>query len=147
MKDYRINNSSATFTPPSGGPSSLLGDERGGRAHQTTFIVQGEGKEPLRTRKIAAAPLGKGDLIRLKTGGGGGHGDPLRPESARVLSDVVDGYITREQAKEDYGVVIDPNMEVDEKATGYLRGTLIAEKRQKKPEMLIRLASEERPDK
>ena len=59
---------------------------------------------------------------------------------------MINGYITVERAKEDYGVVIDSNNEVDQKATGYLRGTLQAHKGRERPELLIRLASEERPD-
>ena len=49
----------------------------------------------------------KGDLIRLKTGGGGGYGDPLRRDPARVMMDVLDGYVTPEQAKSDYEVTVD----------------------------------------
>ena len=147
VKDYRINNSNATFTASFG--RSLFpcwGMNGGSRGTPNYFIVQRERKEPLKVRKIAAVPLAKWDMIRLKTGGGGGYGDPLKRESSRVLSDVINGYITLERAKEDYGVVIDSNHEVDQKATGYLRGTLQAERGGARPELLVRLASEKRPD-
>ena len=63
------------------------------------------------------------DLISLRTGGGGGFGDPLEREPEKVLNDVVDGYITIEQAKDDYGVAIgEDTMKIDAEATKRLRG-------------------------
>jgi len=54
--------------------------------------------------------------------GGGGYGDPLLRETIRVLEDVVQGYISIEKAKTDYGVVINPDvLEIDVKATELLR--------------------------
>jgi len=42
-----------------------------------------------------------------------------------VESDVMEGYVSLEKAKEDYGVVIDPKtMKVDEETTRKLRDTL-----------------------
>ena len=35
-----------------------------------------------------------GDLVRLKTPGGGGHGDPMQRSEAEVGSDLTDGYIS-----------------------------------------------------
>jgi N-methylhydantoinase B len=35
-----------------------------------------------------------GDLVRLKTPGGGGHGDPMQRSEAEVRSDLTDGYIS-----------------------------------------------------
>lgn len=122
IKDYRINNSNATFTASFGRSIYPCWGMNGGSSGTPNyFIVYRSGKEPLRTRKVAALQLSKGDLIRLKTGGGGGYGDPLNRDPARVLSDVIDGYITLEQAKNDYGVVIKNDMTVDVEATKELR--------------------------
>ena len=38
---------------------------------------------------------------------GGGYGDPLERDPAMVLDDVLDGFITAEHARDDYGVVLD----------------------------------------
>lgn len=125
IKDYRINNSNATFTASFG--RSLYpcwGMNGGSNGTPNYFIVYREGKEPLRTRKVAALQLGKGDLIRLKTGGGGGYGNPFDRDPKRVLEDVIDGYITVEQAERDYGVVITPDMKIDETKTKLLRDKL-----------------------
>ena len=45
--------------------------------------------------------------IFSQSGGGGGWGDPLDRDPARVLEDVLDEYISVEGAKYDYGVVVD----------------------------------------
>ena len=52
---------------------------------------------------------------------GGGYGDPLERDPAAVLSDLLDGYVSAEQAQADYGVVIAGNT-VDSDATAQLRG-------------------------
>jgi N-methylhydantoinase B len=50
--------------------------------------------------------LKKGDIIRLETGGGGGWGHPFDREAERVLADVRSGFVGRDSAERDYGVVI-----------------------------------------
>jgi N-methylhydantoinase B len=64
-----------------------------------------------------------GDAFSRPTAGGGGFGDPLRRNPARVREDAADGYVSVERAAKDYSVVIraiDPELaeyEVDEAAT------------------------------
>lgn len=53
-------------------------------------------------------PLQEGEVVRLETPGGGGLGDPLTRDPARVLEDVEDGNVSLEKAAEDYGVVLRP---------------------------------------
>jgi N-methylhydantoinase B len=119
VKDYRINNSNASFTSSMG--RSLYpcwGINGGGHGTSNYFIIEKANQAPRRLRKVAAEPMQKNDLIRLKTGGGGGFGNPMEREPDRVLDDVIDGYITAEQAKIDYGVVID-----ETRATVDIEGT------------------------
>jgi N-methylhydantoinase B len=47
-------------------------------------------------------------VVEIVTGTGGGFGSPLEREPERVREDVLDGYVTRESAEQDYGVVLDP---------------------------------------
>jgi N-methylhydantoinase B len=62
------------------------------------------------------------DRFRLVLAGGGGHGDPLEREPARVLDDVSEGKVSLEHAREAYGVVIDGSpLAVDAAATAALR--------------------------
>jgi N-methylhydantoinase B len=125
VKDYRIDNSNATFTASFG--RSLYpcwGMNGGGRGTPNYFIISKGGEDPKRLRKVAAESLRKGDLIRLKTGAGGGYGNPLERDPQRVLSDVVDGYLTAEQAMKDYSVIIDSGMKLDLGETEKLRASM-----------------------
>ena len=75
-----------------------------------------------------AAELGKLDLLRpppratlaVMTAGGGGFGDPFERDPALVRADVLDGYISVEQARAEYGVVVRDG-QVDAAATVALR--------------------------
>ena len=63
-----------------------------------------------------------GDIFEIYQSGGGGFGDPLRRSVERVKDDVVNGLISVDKAREDYGVVIDPeSFAVDEAKTQTLR--------------------------
>jgi N-methylhydantoinase B len=57
---------------------------------------------------------------------GGGYGDPLRRDPARVREDVADGFVSVEAAKNDYGVVLTGPGVVDEAATAHLRDAILA---------------------
>jgi N-methylhydantoinase B len=48
----------------------------------------------------------QGDIIRVETGGGGGFGHPFDREPDRVLADVRGGFVSRQSAEADYGVVL-----------------------------------------
>src|SRR6185503_10789267 len=50
-----------------------------------------------------------GDLITVRTPGGGGYGDPLERDPALVRRDVARGYFTAEDAERDYGVALKPD--------------------------------------
>jgi N-methylhydantoinase B len=51
-------------------------------------------------------PLPAGTLLRLRTTGGGGWGDPYEREPELVLHDVVRGLVSEAAAERDYGVVV-----------------------------------------
>ena len=64
----------------------------------------------------------RGDVLRHEQPGGGGHGDPFRRDPARVAADVVNEKISREYARREHGVVIDPvSLAVNEAETRALR--------------------------
>jgi len=72
-----------------------------------------------------------GDVVSYYSPTGGGYGDPLEREPAKVLDDVLDGFITERHAREDYGVVLAAaddgyGWALDMAATEQLRGTLRA---------------------
>jgi len=60
--------------------------------------------------------------VQVNLNAGGGYGDPLERDPAAVLGDVLDGYVSIEGAREDYGVVITPgDLAVDQEMTEQLR--------------------------
>lgn len=64
----------------------------------------------------------RGDVLRIETPGGGGAGHPFDRPVELVLRDVLSGLVTVENAKADYGVVIDLDAEtVDQQATAKIR--------------------------
>jgi N-methylhydantoinase B len=69
--------------------------------------------------------LRQGDLLRVMTSGGGGWGHPFDRPAAKVLEDVLDGFVSPASALKDYGVVLDPQtLEVDEVETSKVRKDL-----------------------
>jgi N-methylhydantoinase B len=50
--------------------------------------------------------LGAGNTVHVNLPGGGGYGDPLQRDTQRVLWDVIEGYITPEEAERKYGVAV-----------------------------------------
>ena len=81
--------------------------------------------------RYADYPLRAGDIFRLDTPGGGGHGDPLARDAERVLADVREGLVSRETAERDYGVVLEPaarSWVIDRTATQARRAQLRREK-------------------
>jgi N-methylhydantoinase B len=53
-----------------------------------------------------AEPVLAGEVIRIRTTGGGGWGDPLERPFAEVVRDVLWGKVSVQAAREDYGTVI-----------------------------------------
>ncbi|RLA85949.1 MAG: hydantoinase B/oxoprolinase family protein [Deltaproteobacteria bacterium] len=93
----------------------LFGGKAGARSK---FLINGEPGDP--SGLTFCKP---GDVIGFYAPGGGGFGDPLERDPEIVRRDVLFGYVSLEKAREDYGVVIDPETyEVDYRATEELRG-------------------------
>jgi len=68
--------------------------------------------------------LGPGDVVVVRTAGGGGFGPPWEREVSRVADDVSLGYVSRTAARDAYGVVIGGDGMVDPNATALLRSEL-----------------------
>ncbi len=77
--------------------------------------------------RYADYPLRAGDVFRLDSPGGGGFGDPLAREPARVLADVREGFVSAQAAADQYGVVltlVDGAWMIDVEATQRRRGDI-----------------------
>ena len=73
--------------------------------------------------KFDAIELDKDDLLVVETGGGGGWGPPDERDAQVVLGEVRRGLLTADQARSDYGVVIDGDA-IDLEATTSCRASL-----------------------
>lgn len=94
-------------------PWGLHGGASGGRAG--VVIERRSGlREAVSKGEVRLGPL---DRYEVSTGGGGGFGNPMeRPDNA-VARDVRLGYVSREKALADYGVLLAADGTVDEPAT------------------------------
>jgi N-methylhydantoinase B len=103
---------------------------RGGRAGKPFRVTIDPGGPNERVLPGLAddVPLKAGEIVRIETTGGGGWGDPLERDPELVATDVVQGKVSPESARTDYGVVLtdgDPSA-ADETATKELRERLRA---------------------
>ncbi|MCX7173182.1 MAG: hydantoinase B/oxoprolinase family protein [Proteobacteria bacterium] len=102
--DYRVTSDEAfltvTYSRTSTHPWGLNG---GGEGSSNRAEIHRQGGA-LEVRTMATGvPVQQGDLIRIFTGHGGGYGDPRARGRDAIQRDLRDGYITPEQAREDYG--------------------------------------------
>jgi N-methylhydantoinase B len=79
-----------------------------------------------------------GQVVRVVTTGGGGWGDPLEREPDLVLRDVLDGKVSLEAARDDYGVTFKATdgadlLAVHEQATAAWRQKLKTERKNAPP--------------
>jgi N-methylhydantoinase B len=81
----------------------------------------GGGAERALTSKVAGLRLTRGDVLCVEFAGGGGWGDPFARDVARVRDDIARGYVSQAAARDDYGVALSPDLEVDADATARLR--------------------------
>jgi N-methylhydantoinase B len=69
----------------------------------------------------ARIPVSVGASAIVRTGGGGGWGDPLERDAGKVAEDVREEMISREAARVLYGVVLSDDLRLDPDATTELR--------------------------
>lgn len=98
----------------------------GGRSGLGPEVMINPGRKSERHMlKANNIPLEKGDVIRFSTGGGGGFGPPCERDPKLVLNDVLDDFLTIEDADREYGVVIGTDLTVDEGATKRRREDMV----------------------
>jgi N-methylhydantoinase B len=124
VKDYRILNSSARITASFGRsrfpPWGLAGGQEG--SPNRVEVTYPDGRMETRGRfSNELAPAGT--LVRFITGTGGGYGEPKDRDAERVLDDVANGYVTRQDAEAVYGVALTTKpLSIDWARTKRLRG-------------------------
>jgi len=95
------------------------GLSQGGPGARTATEVTGvTGGSPFPTPgKVAGFPMREGDVLVMRSAGGGGWGDPLERDPAQVAKDVREQYVSPERARTGYGVELTASGEVDVEGT------------------------------
>jgi N-methylhydantoinase B len=85
-------------------------------------MLPATGGETTLPSKVPYRAANSGDRLVAIGPNGGGYGNPFDRDPEAVLSDMLDGYISAEQAHTDYGVVI-RGKTLDAVATAALRAS------------------------
>src|SRR5712675_2789149 len=89
-------------------------------------LVRRSGDVEMLPSKVPHMPIRAGDRFICVGPAGGGYGDPLVRDPSRVRDDIIDGLISAEMAKDDYGIVLAADGTIDEPATARLRRDMIS---------------------
>ena len=92
-----------------------------GMGNKLTLTLDGREIDDLPNAKIYGKPIKAGDGWSLFAGGGGGFGPPHERAAAMVAHDVRQGYVSRQAARDIYGVELDEQGGIDASATRRLR--------------------------
>ena len=94
-------------------PWGLLG---GGSGSNASLLIRQAGETEWRTvcdlfgkvspSKFGNVAISRGDRVRLTTCGGGGYGEVAERPRAMVVEDVLEGYVSAEQAEARYRVAL-----------------------------------------
>ena len=123
IRDYRMVNRNSFATIIFGRNQYPPWVVDGGRDGTTNYvkIISNDGKS-FKTARLAVHPLGRGDVVRLVTAVGGGYGNPLERDPALVREDVINEYISVQQARDTYGVIISSDtLQLDHAKTKEMR--------------------------
>src|SRR5215472_5877170 len=97
----------------------------GGRAGESGgYLLRLPGENDFKPIVGAHIPVPLHASAIVRTGGGGGWGDPLDRDPAQVRSDVLEELVSRLAAREHYGVMFNDDLTVDEKNTQALRASM-----------------------
>jgi N-methylhydantoinase B len=88
------------------------------------YLLKRPGEREFKIMAGSHIPVPVGAEAIVRTGGGGGWGDPLARDPARVAEDVAEGLVSAAIARKLYGVVLRGQDLPDEKATTRLRERL-----------------------
>ena len=98
---------------------------RGGKAGSTGgYLLRLPQENEFRSVEGAHRPVPAHAEVIVRTGGGGGWGDPLARDPERVRADVLEELVSSEAARRDYGVVLTKDLALDAAATEALRASL-----------------------
>lgn len=106
-------------------PWGVNGGEPGQRSDK--LMVRHDGSRQWMESKCDRIKVEAGDTLYFNTWGGGGWGDPLERPADKVALDTRRGLVTKDGARR-YGVVLNDDLSVDERATSDLRSRMASER-------------------
>ena len=115
--------------------SVVWGIEGGLPSRPHGLWMENDGEKKFLGAVFSDVPVASGTRFWRGTAGGGGYGDPLKRDPAKVMADVEDEYVSVERALKDYGVsikVLDEELgkyEIDAAATEKARKEIAANRR------------------
>ena len=99
-------------------PWGLFGGRSGGLGEY--WLKKADGRIMKLNSKLTTR-IERGDIITIKTPGGGGYDSPFEREPELVLQDVLDEKISSNSAYDEFGVVVDQWNRIDREATNKSR--------------------------
>ncbi len=93
------------------------------------YLLQMPGETGFKAMAGSHVPVPVGAQAIVRTGGGGGWGDPLERDPQIVRRDVSEELVSAEAARRDYGVVLTPAGQVDTTATKETRASMKAQRK------------------
>ena len=93
----------------------------GGAGEAGGYLLRLPGENDFKPMVGAHIPVPLGAEAIVRTGGGGGWGDPLDRDPELIRQDVLEELVSQEAARERYGVVLSRDLAVDESATKHMR--------------------------
>jgi N-methylhydantoinase B len=86
-----------------GGKPGMLGATLFRRSGSEEWFTISQAFNKVSPSKFCNVPIHEGDRVTVMAPGGGGYGDPKLRDRMTVVEDVLEGYISRERAAQDYG--------------------------------------------
>jgi N-methylhydantoinase B len=90
------------------------------------YLLRMPDEKEFSVRRGSHVPVPVGAEAIVRTGGGGGWGDPLERDAELVRRDVIEELVSRRSARDDYGVVLADDDKLDAASTARLRESLRA---------------------
>jgi len=129
-KDYRTKIAVTAISMMERTKASPVEGVAGGRRGAFNHSIFHPDSDRAEVRGKAIALLNAQDAVAVESGGGAGWGSPLERGVESVLKDVLYGYVSRESAEKDYGVVMrrsGDDFALDREATLALRQQRLAD--------------------